>query len=68
VPSILPSHRTVFLFAAKSRTLEPLALDEYCRFDTSALFIRIKQGSPFYRGTQKESTSIKTAVDMFIES
>ena len=27
--------RTVFLAVAKSRTLEPLAFDEYCRFDTS---------------------------------
>jgi hypothetical protein len=29
---------TVQLAAAKSRTLEPLAFDEYCRFDTSAVF------------------------------
>jgi hypothetical protein len=34
------SHRTtvlnlVYLAARKSRTLEPLAFDEYCRFDTS---------------------------------
>ena len=29
---------TVFLAATKSRTLEPLAFDEYCRFDTSAFF------------------------------
>jgi hypothetical protein len=29
---------TVLLAAAKSRTLELLALDEYCSFDTSAFF------------------------------
>ena len=29
---------TVFLDAAKSRTLEVLAFDEYCSFDTSAFF------------------------------
>ena len=29
---------TVFLAATKSRTLELLAFDEYCRFDTSAFF------------------------------
>ena len=28
-----------------SRTLEPLAFDEYCRFDTSAFFMRIKRAS-----------------------
>ena len=27
-----------------SRTLEPLAFDEYCRFDTSAFFLDIKRG------------------------
>jgi hypothetical protein len=31
---------TVLLAATKSRTLEPLAFDEYCRFDTSAFFYR----------------------------
>ena len=34
VQSIMTS--TVFLVAAKSRMLELLAFDEYCRFDTSA--------------------------------
>jgi hypothetical protein len=29
---------TVYLVAEKSRTLELLAFDEYCRFDTSAFF------------------------------
>ena len=29
----------------KSRTLELLAFDEYCGFDTSAFFLRIKRGS-----------------------
>jgi hypothetical protein len=28
-----------------SRTFEPLAFDEYCRFVTSAFFMRIKRGS-----------------------
>ena len=32
------SLHTVFLAAAKSRTLELLAFDEYCRFDTFAFF------------------------------
>ena len=40
-----------------SRTLEPLAFDEYCRFDTSAFFLRIKRA---------ESRSIKMAI--FIKS
>jgi hypothetical protein len=38
--------------------LKPLAFDEYCRFDTSAFFMRIKRGS-LYRSTHKESRSIK---------
>jgi hypothetical protein len=46
-----------------SRTLELLAFDEYCQFDTSAVFMRIKRGSLY---THKESRSIKTAI--FIES
>ena len=46
-----------------SRTLELLAFDEYCRFDTSAFFRRIKRASLY---TPKESRSIKTAI--FIES
>jgi hypothetical protein len=45
--------------------LEPLAFDEYCRFDTSAFFMRTERGSPY---THKESRSIETAVDLFIES
>jgi hypothetical protein len=35
---------TVYLVTAKLRTLEPLAFDEYCCFDTSAFFMRIKRG------------------------
>jgi hypothetical protein len=46
----------------KSRTLEPLAFDEYCRFVTSA-FWGIKQASLY---SPKESRSIKTAI--FTES
>jgi hypothetical protein len=46
-----------------SRTLELLAFDEYCRFDTFAFFMRIKQASLY---THKESRIIKTAI--FIES
>jgi hypothetical protein len=46
-----------------SRTLEPLAFDEYCRFDTSAFAGGIKRGSLY---PTCESRSIKTAV--FIES
>jgi len=42
---------------------EPLAFYEYCRFDTSALFYRIKQASLY---PLKESRSIKTAI--FIRS
>ena len=56
---------TVFLATAKSRTLKPLAFDEYCRFDTSAFFWRINRASLY---TPKESRNIKTAVDLFIES
>ena len=36
---------TVFLVARKSRVLELLAFDEYCRFDTPAFFWGIKRGS-----------------------
>ena len=54
---------TVFLATAKSRILELLAFDEYCRFDTSALFRHIKRASLYM---PKESRSIKTAI--FIES
>jgi len=43
--------------------LEPLAFDEYCRFDTSDFGWRIKQASLY---TPKESRSIKTAI--FIET
>ena len=46
-----------------SRTLEHLAFDEYCRFDTSAFFLNIKRASLYM---PKESRSIKTAI--FIES
>ena len=46
-----------------SRTLEFLAFDEYCRFDTSAFFMRIKRASLY---AHKENRSIKTAI--FIES
>jgi hypothetical protein len=48
----------------KSRTLEPLAFYEYCRFDTSAFFLKgITRAS---RYPLKESISIKTAI--FIKS
>ena len=47
---------TVFLVAAQSRMLELLAFDEYCRFDTSAFFMRIKRASLY---THKESRSMK---------
>ena len=49
---------TVFLAAAKSWTLELLAFDEYCRFYTSALFLRIKRASIYM---DKQRRSIKTA-------
>ena len=39
-----------------SRTLELLAFDDYCRFDTSAFFLHIKRASLYM---QKESRSIK---------
>jgi hypothetical protein len=56
------------MIGRKSRTLEPLAFDEYCRFDTYAFFLRIKRGSLYkaVRINDKESRSIKTAI--FIES
>ena len=54
---------TVFLAEKKSWMLKLLAFDEYCRFDTSAFFMRIKQASLY---THKESRGIKTAI--FIES
>jgi hypothetical protein len=41
-----------------SRTLEPLAFNEYCRFETSAFFMRIKRASLY---TYKESGSIKSS-------
>jgi hypothetical protein len=50
---------TVHFAARKSRTLEPLAFDEYCRFNTSAFFWEIKRGSLYF---PKESRSIKTAI------
>jgi hypothetical protein len=49
--------------------LEPLAFDEYCRFDTSAFFWWIKRGSlypSFINQKKAEVSSIKTAI--FIES
>jgi hypothetical protein len=49
----------VFLAVRKSWTLEPLAFDEYCRFDTSAFSSRIKRGALYLT---EESRSIKTAV------
>jgi hypothetical protein len=54
---------TVLLVVTKSHTLKLLAFDEYCRFDTSAFFWRIKRSSLY---TPKETKSIKTAI--FIES
>ena len=54
---------TVPMIKTKSWMLELLACDEYCRFDTSAFFMRIKQCSLY---THKESRGIKTAI--FIES
>ena len=50
---------TVLMSGRKSRTLELLAFDEYCRFDTSAFFYEIKRGSLYF---VKESRSIKTAI------
>ena len=41
----IPAGRTVPMTGRKSRTLELLAFDEYCRFDTSAFFLHIKRGS-----------------------
>jgi hypothetical protein len=54
---------TVFLVARKSRVLELLAFDEYCRFDNPALFYKINQAS---RYLLQESRSIKKAI--FVES
>jgi hypothetical protein len=53
---------TVPMTKRKSHTLELLAFDEYCRFDTSACASAIKRGS-LYRTCA--SRSIKTAI--FIE-
>jgi hypothetical protein len=58
-----PKRPIVPMTDRKSRTLELLAFDEYCRFDTSAFFYRIKRASLY---PLKESRSIKTAI--FIES
>ena len=60
--SSLTYGRTVLLSRAKSWTLYLLAFDEYCRFDTSAFFMRIKRAWLY---TNKESRSIKT--EIFIE-
>jgi hypothetical protein len=62
---------TVPMSGKNSQILEPLAFDEYCRFDTAAFFMRIKRASLYTMlytssSTHKESRSIKTAV--FIES
>jgi hypothetical protein len=56
-------YNTVYFAVRKSRMLEPLAFDEYCRFDTSAFFWWIQRGALL---PPKESRSIKTAI--FIES
>ena len=60
---LYPLYSTVFLVAAKSRTLKPLAFAEYCRFDISAFFWYLKRALLYI---PKESRSIKTAI--FIES
>ena len=64
-PCMAPARRARVGFrkVPPSRTLELSAFDEYCRFDNSAFFMRIKRGSLY---THKESRSIKTAI--FIES
>ena len=49
---------TVFLAKNKSCKLEPLAFYEYCRFDTSAFFIRILRIKRASLYTHKESRSI----------
>ena len=64
-PCIAPARRargglTVY---PPSRTLEHLAFNEYCRFDTSAFVKYIKRGSVYILN---EIRSIKTAI--FIES
>ena len=61
----IPAGRTVPMTNRKSRTLELLAFDEYCRFDTSVFFLRMKRASLY---TEKENRSIKTVIDLFIES
>ena len=53
---------TVLLAAAKSRTLEPLAFDEYRRFDTTSFASRITRASLY---PTCERSSIKT--EIFIE-
>ena len=40
---LYPLYSTVFLVAAKLQVLEPLAFDEYCRFDISAFFWYLKR-------------------------
>jgi hypothetical protein len=62
-PARIMKNSTVPMTGRKSRTLEPLAFDEYCRFDTSALFRGIKRASLY---SPKKSRRIKTAI--FIES
>ena len=51
-------YSTVYLVMKKLQTLKLLAFDEYCRFDTSALFSGIQRASIY---TLKESRSIKMA-------
>jgi hypothetical protein len=50
---------TVCFSATKLQMLEPLAFDEYCRFDTFAFFCYIKRASIYL---PKESRSIKTEI------
>ena len=54
-------YSTVYLVMRKLQTLELLAFDEYCRFDTSELFLSIQRASIY---TLKESRSIKTAISI----
>ena len=65
LPREMPYLATVLLVKTKSRMLEVLAFDEYWRFDTSDFFWGIKRASLY---SPKESRSIKTAIDLFIEN
>jgi hypothetical protein len=67
VPSILQSsrvHCTVFLAAAKSRTLEPLAFDEYCRFDSVSTFCRSDKRSVLQGVPSHEATIFRTRAQL----